>query len=333
MFGLINANARLYNPYLGRFISPDPLLNSEGGPLDYNPYIYARNNPYRYIDRNGELAWFVPFIIGFVAGGAMNVACNWDDIHNVGDFCSYFGVGGVAGVIGAAAAVVAPAGVLPGVLYGALGGSLSGGILGGCNNLLKGLDFWSGASSGALYGAFCGALFGGLTGAAKANAAGLKGANYWFGERTTTIVNPPAANTSATQQNAGAKSTLLKDVKSPSSTSSSETLIHYTNKEGYQQILETEKLNPSVGIKNARYGEGQYFTNLEPKDYTAGQISRKLYGVPWNTSKLQYYIKIDMKGLNLIQNNPHNFLVSGNNSLPLHGRILDSGVSIFKINF
>ena len=40
-----------------------------------------------------------------------------------------------------------------------------------------------------------------------------------------------------------------------------------------------------------------------------------------------------MKGLNPIQNNPHNFLVLGNNSLPLHGRILDSGVSVFKINF
>lgn len=198
MFGLINANARLYSPYLGRFVSPDPLLNSEGGALLYNPYVYARNNPYKYIDRNGEIGFVAALIIGFAAGGAMNVAYNWDDIHNVGDFCSYFGVGGVAGTIGAAAAVVAPVGVLPGVLYGALGGSLSGGILGGCNNLLKGLDFWSGASSGALYGAASGALFGGLTGAAKANAAGLKGANYWFGERTTTIVNPPAANTSAT---------------------------------------------------------------------------------------------------------------------------------------
>ncbi len=215
-----------------------------------------------------------------------------------------------------------------------MGGSLSGALLGGCNNLLKGLDFWSGASSGAWSGAASGASLGGLMGAAKANAAGLKEASYWTGrERVNTIVNPPAANASATQQNAGAKSTLMKDVKSPSSTSSSETLIHYTSKEGYQQILETEKLNPSVGIKNARYGEGQYFTNLEPKDYTAGQISRKLYGVPWNTSKLQYYIKIDMKGLNPIQNNPHNFLVPGNNSLPLHGRILDSGVSVFKINF
>ncbi len=199
MFGLINANARLYSPYLGRFVSPDPLLNSEGSAWDYNPYVYANNNPYRYIDRNGEIGFVAALIIGFVAGGAMNVAYNWDDIHNVGDFCSYFGVGGVAGTIAAAVAVAAPAGVLPGVLYGAMGGSLSGALLGGCNNLLKGLDFWSGASSGAWSGAASGALYGGLMGAAKANAAGLKGASYWTGrERVNTIVNPPAANTSAT---------------------------------------------------------------------------------------------------------------------------------------
>lgn len=60
MFGLINANARLYSPYLGRFISPDPLLNSEGGPLGYNPYVYANNNSFKYIDRNGEFVWFIP---------------------------------------------------------------------------------------------------------------------------------------------------------------------------------------------------------------------------------------------------------------------------------
>lgn len=69
-FGLLNANARLYNPYLGRFISPDPLLNSEGGPLDFNPYVYARNNPYSYIDRNGEFWWAVPIIYGALVNGA-----------------------------------------------------------------------------------------------------------------------------------------------------------------------------------------------------------------------------------------------------------------------
>ncbi len=95
MFGLLNANARLYSPYLGRFVSPDPLLTEEGSPLDFNPYVYARNNPYRYIDRNGEF-WFLPILINAV----MNVATysisaaitgNW----NVGDFFKSMGIGAV----------------------------------------------------------------------------------------------------------------------------------------------------------------------------------------------------------------------------------------------
>ena len=123
MFGLINANARLYNPYLGRFISPDPLLNSEGGPLDYNPYIYARNNPYKYIDSNGEFPWLIAAFAAFAtAGGVANVVSNWSDIHNFGEGLGFFCLGaGVtaatlagAAVLGTAAACAAPyiAGVL-----------------------------------------------------------------------------------------------------------------------------------------------------------------------------------------------------------------------------
>ena len=123
MFGLLNANARLYNPYLGRFISPDPLLNSEGGPLDYNPYIYARNNPYKYIDRNGEFPWLIAAFAAFAtAGGVANVVSNWSDIHNFGEGLGFFCLGaGVtaatlagAAVLGTAAACAAPyiAGVL-----------------------------------------------------------------------------------------------------------------------------------------------------------------------------------------------------------------------------
>lgn len=67
-------NARLYSPYLGRFVSPDPLLNSEGGAWDYNPYVYANNNPYKYIDRNGEFGLFAIF-------AAFNAI--WNTVHNI----------------------------------------------------------------------------------------------------------------------------------------------------------------------------------------------------------------------------------------------------------
>ena len=68
-------NARLYNPYLGRFVSPDPLLNSEGSAWDYNPYVYANNNPFKYIDRGGEEpVTLTAILIGAAIGGASKVS-------------------------------------------------------------------------------------------------------------------------------------------------------------------------------------------------------------------------------------------------------------------
>jgi RHS repeat-associated protein len=51
-FGLINANARLYDPWLGQFISPDPLADWSPG---ISPYSYCNNNPVNYIDILGLL--------------------------------------------------------------------------------------------------------------------------------------------------------------------------------------------------------------------------------------------------------------------------------------
>jgi RHS repeat-associated protein len=52
-FGLINMNARLYDPVLGRFLAPDALVSSVYS-NDFNRYIYAGNNPLMYVDLNGE---------------------------------------------------------------------------------------------------------------------------------------------------------------------------------------------------------------------------------------------------------------------------------------
>jgi RHS repeat-associated protein len=53
-FGLINMNARLYDPALGRFLAPDPVVTDPSCLLDFNRYMYARNNPMLYTDLNGE---------------------------------------------------------------------------------------------------------------------------------------------------------------------------------------------------------------------------------------------------------------------------------------
>jgi RHS repeat-associated protein len=52
-FGLINMNGRVYDPSLGMFLSPDPLIQEPGNPLNYNPYSYVWNNPLRYTDPSG----------------------------------------------------------------------------------------------------------------------------------------------------------------------------------------------------------------------------------------------------------------------------------------
>lgn len=98
---------------------------------------------------------------------------------------------------------------------------------------------------------------------------------------------------------------------------------------GYKAIMESGELFASTGVKNARHGAGQYFTDLT-SGYTSGQISRCLFGVPWNSKKLSHFIDVDMSGLNVIKNAPHNFLVPGTNSLSLNGRIINHGTSIFK---
>jgi RHS repeat-associated protein len=55
-FGIINMNARLYDPVLARFLAPDPYVGS-GLTNDFNRYIYCRNNPLMFIDPSGESPW------------------------------------------------------------------------------------------------------------------------------------------------------------------------------------------------------------------------------------------------------------------------------------
>jgi RHS repeat-associated protein len=62
--GLSYFGGRWYNPTVGRFYSVDPQRFREDNPLSFNRYAYANNNPYRFIDPNGQtpvdlvfLAW------------------------------------------------------------------------------------------------------------------------------------------------------------------------------------------------------------------------------------------------------------------------------------
>jgi RHS repeat-associated protein len=78
--GLYLSRARLYDPRLGLFLSPDPF----GAADSCNPYAYARHNPADYVDPEGELAFLAVLgiiAVGAVVGGALNAARQGIAIH------------------------------------------------------------------------------------------------------------------------------------------------------------------------------------------------------------------------------------------------------------
>jgi RHS repeat-associated protein len=53
-FGLIDMQARMYSPLLGRFLSADTVVPRPGDPQSLNRYSYTRNNPVSRIDSDGH---------------------------------------------------------------------------------------------------------------------------------------------------------------------------------------------------------------------------------------------------------------------------------------
>ncbi len=67
-FGLVNMNARLYDPVFGRMCSPDNYVQRRGSTQAYNRYSYCVNNPVRYTDPTGEFFVWDSFIAGLGHG-------------------------------------------------------------------------------------------------------------------------------------------------------------------------------------------------------------------------------------------------------------------------
>ncbi len=125
--GLINMNACLYDPYVGRFLSPDPYVQLPDFSQNFNRYSYCLNNPLSFTDPTGEIVWFIPAIAA-VIGGVANLVANWDHIEGFWDAFSTFAVGA-----GAGAATAATGGAGAGV-WAVAGVSAAGGAMVAMNN-------------------------------------------------------------------------------------------------------------------------------------------------------------------------------------------------------
>ncbi len=98
-FGVINMNARLYDPVIGRFFSPDPYVQAPDFTQNYNRYGYCLNNPLVYTDPDGELAFLAIVAIGAAVFGTTNLAIQAanGEIDNFWDGAKAFGAGAIAG--------------------------------------------------------------------------------------------------------------------------------------------------------------------------------------------------------------------------------------------
>lgn len=84
--GLIHMNGRVYDPVIGRFLSPDPWIQDPNNSQSFNRYSYVWNNPLRYTDPTGEVSMDQAAEMGLIDTGS---GCESDpsckDVGNIGD--------------------------------------------------------------------------------------------------------------------------------------------------------------------------------------------------------------------------------------------------------
>ena len=186
-FDLINMNGRLYDPWLGRFLQPDPFVQAPEYSQNFNRYSYAWNNPLKYTDPDGE---WVNLVLGAVVGGIsgyiagdMAGATGWDLV-------AYIGVGAVAGAATAGigsgvSSALTSVGLEGGFVAGAITGTtagFAGGVMTGTGfSLIEGNTFDDALNSGlkaggigAATGFAMGGVIGGLDAISNNN-------NFWTG--------------------------------------------------------------------------------------------------------------------------------------------------------
>ena len=114
--GLTYFGARYFDERSGRFLTPDPVravdpftsrTNYEllENPQRLNRYAYGLNNPYRFVDPDGEFA--LPLITGAVGaaiGGIYNGANNWNELSGT-KWWSSVGVGTASGFVAGATGI------------------------------------------------------------------------------------------------------------------------------------------------------------------------------------------------------------------------------------
>lgn len=137
MFDIVNMDGRMYDPMLGRFLSPDPYVQAPDFTQGLNRYIYCLNNPLSLYDPSGY-SWF---------------SKNWKSL-----------VAATVGIVVTVATGGIGSGIGGAMIAGALGGAsagLTGALLNGANLGQIAKSTITGGFWGAIGGFFANASGGG----------------------------------------------------------------------------------------------------------------------------------------------------------------------------
>lgn len=74
--GLINMNARIYDPILRKFLSPDNFVQDPFNTQAYDRFGYVYNNPLLYVDLDGNMAFGVAVVVGIAVAVTTNAIAN-----------------------------------------------------------------------------------------------------------------------------------------------------------------------------------------------------------------------------------------------------------------
>ena len=131
LFELVNMDGRMYDPVIGRFLSPDPIIQAPDFTQSLNRYAYCLNNPLSLIDPTGY-SWFSKnwkSITASIVGIAVSVVTAGSG--------SGLGIAIIAGAAGGAAGALTGA-LLNGANIGQIAKStFTGALVGGASGFLN----------------------------------------------------------------------------------------------------------------------------------------------------------------------------------------------------
>ncbi|MGI9920181.1 HYD1 signature containing ADP-ribosyltransferase family protein [Vibrio owensii] len=108
-------------------------------------------------------------------------------------------------------------------------------------------------------------------------------------------------------------------------------LHHYTTEQGLEGIIASKQIFASTKAKrakDARYGNGQYLTDIKPNTYSPEKLSMKLFGGPHSFKRCEHFISIDVTALEVDSPVKYIFVVPNEDPLDISDIINASGENI-----